>query len=100
MKVVFAVRGDGYAAFLAERMEEAGIALVRAEPGDAFRRELADADVAICNRLEPADTEAATRLRSSRRSRRAPTASTRPPCRPAARCAISTSTRTPSPSGR
>lgn len=63
MKVVFAVRGDGYAAHLASRVEEAGIALVRAEPGDALRRELADADVLICNRLEPADTEGATRLR-------------------------------------
>jgi phosphoglycerate dehydrogenase-like enzyme len=63
VKVVFAVRGDGYAAYLADRVEEAGLALVRAEPGAAVRRELADADVLICNRLEPADTEGATRLR-------------------------------------
>lgn len=63
MKVVFAVRGDGYAAFLAARVEEAGVAIVRAEPGDALRREVADADVLVCNRLEAADTEHATLLR-------------------------------------
>lgn len=65
MKVVFPVAGDGYSAELARRVEEAGIPLVRVPPGDrdALRRELADADALLCNRLEPAETEGAARLR-------------------------------------
>lgn len=65
MKVVFPVAGEGYAAELARRVEEAGIRLVRVPTGDpeALRRELADADALLCNRLEPADTAGAARLR-------------------------------------
>lgn len=65
MKVVFPVAGDGYSAELARRVEEAGIGLARVQPGDsdALRRELADADAVLCNRLEPADTAGASRLR-------------------------------------
>lgn len=57
--------GDGYAADLAARVEERGTPLVRVEPGDreALRRELAEADALVCNRLQPDDTAGAGRLR-------------------------------------
>jgi phosphoglycerate dehydrogenase-like enzyme len=68
--VVVAGGGDGYATDLARRIEEHGVRedgleLVRVDPGDreALRRELADADALLCNRLEPADTEGAEGLR-------------------------------------
>jgi phosphoglycerate dehydrogenase-like enzyme len=66
VKAVFVVGArDGYAADLSRRVEEHGVALVRVDPGDreALRRELADADALLCNRLEPADTEGADGLR-------------------------------------
>jgi phosphoglycerate dehydrogenase-like enzyme len=63
--VIVAGGGDGYSTDLARRIEEHGVALVRVDPGDreALTRELSDADALLCNRLEPTDTEAATRLR-------------------------------------
>jgi phosphoglycerate dehydrogenase-like enzyme len=63
--VMVAGGGDGYATDLLRRMEAQGVSLVRVDPGDpdALRRELADADALLCNRLEPADTEGAQRLR-------------------------------------
>jgi phosphoglycerate dehydrogenase-like enzyme len=63
--VIVAGGGDGYATDLTRRVEEHGVALVQVDPGDrdALRRELADADALLCNRLEPEDTEAATSLR-------------------------------------
>jgi phosphoglycerate dehydrogenase-like enzyme len=63
--VIVAGGGDGYATDLARRIEAHGVHLVRVDPGDAeaLHRELADADALLCNRLEPADTEGAARLR-------------------------------------
>jgi phosphoglycerate dehydrogenase-like enzyme len=63
--VIVAGGGDGYATDLARRIEAEGVALVRVDPGDgeALRRELADADALLCNRLEPSDTESANGLR-------------------------------------
>ena len=63
--VIVAGGGDGYATDLTRRIEAQGVPLVRVDPGDpeALRRELADADALLCNRLEPGDTAGATRLR-------------------------------------
>ena len=63
--VVVAPAGDGYAADLARRVEAEGVPLVTVDPAepDALRRELADADALLCNRLQPGDTESAGRLR-------------------------------------
>ena len=63
--VIVAGGGDGYATDLTRRIEAHGVPLVRVDPGDpeALRRELADADALLCNRLEPGDTEGAGRLR-------------------------------------
>jgi phosphoglycerate dehydrogenase-like enzyme len=66
VKVVVVARAeDGYASELARGIEQAAIPLTWVEPGDrdALRRELADADALLCNRLEAADTEGAGRLR-------------------------------------
>jgi phosphoglycerate dehydrogenase-like enzyme len=63
--VIVAGGGDGYATDLTRRVEAQGVPLVRVDPGDrdALRRELGDADALLCNRLEPADTDGAGRLR-------------------------------------
>jgi len=63
--IVVAGAGDGYAADLTRRVTQHGVPLVRVDPHDreALRRELADADALLCNRLEPEDTEGANRLR-------------------------------------
>jgi phosphoglycerate dehydrogenase-like enzyme len=63
--VIVAGGGDGYATDLKRRIEAHGVPLVRVAPGDgeALRRELAEADALLCNRLEPADTDGAGRLR-------------------------------------
>jgi phosphoglycerate dehydrogenase-like enzyme len=63
--VIVAGGGDGYATDLLRRIEAHGVSLVRVDPGDpeALRREVADADALLCNRLEPGDTEGAQRLR-------------------------------------
>lgn len=63
--VIVAGGGDGYATDLTRRIEAQGVRLVRVEPGDreSLRRELADADALLCNRLEPGDTDGAARLR-------------------------------------
>jgi phosphoglycerate dehydrogenase-like enzyme len=63
--VIVAGGGDGYATDLTRRIEAQGVPLVRVDPGDreALGRELVDADALLCNRLEPGDTEGATRLR-------------------------------------
>lgn len=63
--VIVAGGGDGYATDLTRRIEAQGVPLVRVDPGDpeALRRELADADALLCNRLEPGDTDGAGRLR-------------------------------------
>lgn len=57
--------GDGYATDLLRRIEAQGVQLVRVDPGDAegLRREVADADALLCNRLDPVDTDGAQRLR-------------------------------------
>jgi phosphoglycerate dehydrogenase-like enzyme len=62
LRVVLAVGdGDDIAPTLLERLH--GIDIVRVREHDALAEALADADALVCNRLDPADTRAAGRLR-------------------------------------
>jgi phosphoglycerate dehydrogenase-like enzyme len=62
LRVVLAVgEGDDIAPSLAERAP--GMDIVRVREGDSLPDALAEADALVCNRLEPADTRAARRLR-------------------------------------
>jgi phosphoglycerate dehydrogenase-like enzyme len=62
LRVVLAVgEGDDIGAALGERLP--GIETVRVHEHETLADALADADAVVCNRLEPADTRAAQRLR-------------------------------------
>jgi phosphoglycerate dehydrogenase-like enzyme len=62
LRVVLAVgEGDDIAPSLVERAP--GIEVVRVQEGEALADALVDADAVVCNRLEPADTHAARKLR-------------------------------------
>ena len=62
LRVVLAAgEGDDIAPSLVERVP--GMEIVRVREHDALADALADADAVVCNRLEPADTRAARKLR-------------------------------------
>ena len=63
LKAVVAARDEALADELRERLGGVEIVRVHRDEPDALRRELADADAVLTNRLEPDDTRDASRLR-------------------------------------